>query len=89
MGNKAHPYKLGVTQTGWLTLNSPLDAKRRFQNEAGKELKLSTSALGQYVARYMLQADGAPAANSEIIVVHVACRAHGSTYALGQKISRN
>ena len=37
----------------------------------------------------MLQADGAPAANSEIIVVHVACRAHGSTYALGQKISGN
>ena len=32
------PLPLGVTQSGWLTLNSPLDPQGRFQSEAGKEL---------------------------------------------------
>ena len=37
------PLPVGVTQSGWLTLNSPLDPQGRFQSEAGKEL--STEAL--------------------------------------------
>ena len=43
---------------------------------------------GHFVRGYVLQANGAPAAHGQIIVVHIACRALGAD-ALWQQVGRH